>query len=162
MSPHTVTGVLTGCTFDSSSNRSQTISHSCFSSFSGRYLQSRAISTHLSRSVDIVCVYVCACAVMYVWTTVQSTRFTGCGGRNNWPTRNAVRAPVGCRLFARFSRNMYLRNLDGWLAIEWLVGLTQPRRERSGSSLVSRFLSLGYKFYCAAAFGPLLLWGSGN
>lgn len=61
MSPHTVTGVLTGCTFDSSSNRSQTISHSCFSSFSGRYLQSRAISTHLSRSVDIVCVCVCVC-----------------------------------------------------------------------------------------------------
>lgn len=62
MSPQTVTGVLTGCTFDSSISRSQTISHSRLRSFSGRYLQFRAISTQLSRSVDIIlCCWICWC-----------------------------------------------------------------------------------------------------
>lgn len=50
ISPHTVTGVLTGWIFDSSNNKSQTKSHNCLRSFSGKYLHSLDISNHLSRS----------------------------------------------------------------------------------------------------------------
>lgn len=51
MSPQTVTGVVTGWTFGSSSNKSHTILHNSRRSSSGRYLHRFAISIHLSTSL---------------------------------------------------------------------------------------------------------------
>lgn len=82
ISPHTVTGVLTGCMLDSSIRISQTISQSCLRSLSGKYLHSLAISIHLSTSTILSIYsaqsnYTC-CAEIYIFLMQQQKLFTIC------------------------------------------------------------------------------------
>lgn len=99
MSPQTVTGVWTGCTFGSSNNKSHTMLQSSRKSSSGKYLHLFAISIHLSTSLILLMISVFFCKhnrkVMFS-IFIISIHFTSLRERRKKELQKLTKQKNGC------------------------------------------------------------------